>query len=85
MLRDPGTRRLIAGFGLILGTIASFVVALPVIFGDAEWWTLIVLVPVFAVMRKLSELIRTTDPKSRRTETPAEPGSEDRTDVDRRS
>jgi 1,4-dihydroxy-2-naphthoate octaprenyltransferase len=73
MLRDPGTRRLVAGFGLILGTIASFAVVLPVIFGDADWWTLLVLLPVFAVMRKLSELISDTDPKTKRRDPPAKP------------
>jgi 1,4-dihydroxy-2-naphthoate octaprenyltransferase len=85
MLRDPRTRRLIAGFGLILGTIASFAVVLPVIFGDAEWWTLLVLIPVFAVMRKLSELIRDTDPKSKPSDTSEEPNDAHTSDVDRSS
>lgn len=64
MLKEPGSRRIIAGIGLIVGTIAAFIVLFSVLYGSTEWWALIILLPVFAAMRKFSAMIRATDSPS---------------------
>lgn len=58
MLRDPGARRTIALIGIGLGAIGIVGVLWAVLFGDAEWWSLVILIPVLAVMRSLMRLVR---------------------------
>ncbi len=60
MLNDPGVRRKLAVIGLVLGSIGVASVLWAVFFGDAEWWTLIVLLPVLAVMRSMLRLARSS-------------------------
>ncbi len=56
MLKDPAVRRALAIIGIILGLIGSISVLWSVATGQVEWWALIILVPVIAVMRRLKAL-----------------------------
>lgn len=58
MLRDPGARRTIALIGIGLGVVGIVGVLWAVLLGDAEWWSLIILIPVLAVMSSLLRLVR---------------------------
>ncbi len=57
MLRDPETRRKLALFGIVLGVIGSIGVIWSVAAGGAELWSLIILIPVFAVISRLGRLV----------------------------
>ncbi|TVR70094.1 MAG: hypothetical protein EA415_13400 [Sphaerobacteraceae bacterium] len=57
MLRDPETRRKLALFGIVLGVIGSIGVIWSVAAGGAEIWSLIILIPVFAVISRLGRLV----------------------------
>jgi hypothetical protein len=56
MLRDPSIRRKLAILGILLACVGIIGVVLAVVSGDAEWWTLIILGPVIAVLRRLIAL-----------------------------
>jgi uncharacterized membrane protein YbaN (DUF454 family) len=56
MFRDPATRRKLAILGIMLACVGIIGVIWAVLSGDAEWWTLIILIPVIAVMRRLTRL-----------------------------
>lgn len=61
MFRDPGTRRKLALLGIILGFIGIIGVLWAVLLGDAEWWSLIILLPALAIMRRLFTLVRASE------------------------
>jgi CDP-diglyceride synthetase len=56
MFKDPETRRKLAIFGIMLACVGIIGVIWAVLSGDAEWWTLIILLPVIAVIRRLAHL-----------------------------
>jgi Na+-transporting NADH:ubiquinone oxidoreductase subunit NqrB len=53
MLKDPAVRRALAVLGIILGLVGSISVLWSVATGQVEWWALIILIPVIAVLRRL--------------------------------
>lgn len=57
MFRDPETRRKLALFGIVLGVIGAIGVIWSVAAGGAEIWSLIILLPVFAVISRLVRLV----------------------------
>jgi hypothetical protein len=57
MFRDPETRRKLALFGIALGVIGAIGVVWSVAAGGAEIWSLIILIPVFAVISRLVRLV----------------------------
>jgi hypothetical protein len=61
MFRDRGTRRTLAVIGIGLGFIGTIGVLWAVLLGDAEWWSLVILIPVVAVMRRLYHLLRPSE------------------------
>jgi hypothetical protein len=61
MFRDRGTRRTLAVIGIGLGFVGTIGVLWAVLLGDAEWWSLVILIPVFAVMRRLYHLLRPSE------------------------
>jgi hypothetical protein len=57
MLRDPETRRKLALFGIVLGVIGAVTVIATIMAGGAEIWSLVILIPVAAVVSRLIRLV----------------------------
>lgn len=53
MLRKSGTRRAIALIGILLGLFFAGGVVWSVLTGQAEWWSLLLLLPVLVILFRL--------------------------------
>ena len=56
MFRNPETRRKLAILAITLGVVFIIGVLWSVVSGETEWWTLILILPAAAIMRRLSGL-----------------------------
>lgn len=56
MLKDPGRRRAIAAIGIVLGVLYALGVVWSVLSGQAEWWSMVLLLPAALIVIRLYAL-----------------------------